>query len=54
MATESALVLTDNDWLLLAAICEAYLDGPEDPFVSEDAKRLCRRIIAAGEAGEEL
>ncbi len=47
----SALTLTDEDWNLLAAICETWLDlatGGEPTEMFD----LARRIVVANEAGQ--
>lgn len=47
---DSALILTGDEWNLLAAICEDWLgDGLGDP--DDDSHVLARRIIVAAEAG---
>jgi hypothetical protein len=46
--TETALVLTDDEWSLLASICERWLNGDTNRYSIDDkCEALARRIMTA-------
>lgn len=47
----TALTLTDDEWNLLAAICETWLDR-ETGSEPTEMFDLARRIVVANEAGQ--